>query len=51
MRVDSKLLVYWKGDFGKVVEKQQEEEVYIIGSKQTTPVARKVEKKMAGRGR
>jgi len=42
---------YWKGDFGKVVVKQQEEEVYIIGSKQTTPVTRKVEKKMAGRGR
>jgi len=42
---------YWKGDFEKVVVKQQEEEVYIIGSKQTTPVARKVEKKMAGRGR
>ena len=42
---------YWKGDFGKVVVKQQEEEVYIIGSKQTTPVARKVEKKMTGRGR
>lgn len=42
---------YWKGDFAKQVVKEQEEEVYIIGSKQTTPVARKVEKKMTGRGR
>ena len=42
---------YWKGDFGKVVVKQQEEEVYIIGTKVETPTARKVEKKMTGRGR
>ena len=42
---------YWKGDFEKVVVKQQEEEVYIIGSKVSMPTARKVEKKMAGRGR
>jgi len=42
---------YWKGDFEKVVVKQQEEEVYIIGSKVSMPTARKVEKKMTGRGR
>ena len=42
---------YWKGDFTKQVVKQQEEEVYIIGSKVSMPTARKVEKKMAGRGR
>ena len=42
---------YWKGDFGKVVVKQQEEEVYIIGTKVDMPTARKVEKKMTGRGR
>ncbi|MDB4339234.1 hypothetical protein N9992_00235 [bacterium] len=42
---------YWKGDFAKQVVKEQEEEVYIIGSKVSMPTARKVEKKMAGRGR
>ena len=39
------------GDFAKQVVKEQEEEVYIIGSKVSMPTARKVEKKMAGRGR
>ena len=42
---------YWKGDFTKQVVKEQEEEVYIIGSKVSMPTDRKVEKKMAGRGR
>jgi hypothetical protein len=42
---------YWKGDFAKQVVKEQEEEVYIIGSKVSMPTARKVEKKMTGRGR
>ena len=42
---------YWKGDFAKQVVKEQEEEVYIIGSKVSMPTARKVDKKMAGRGR
>ena len=42
---------YWKGDFTKQVVKEQEEEVYIIGSKVSMPTARKVEKKMQGRGR
>lgn len=42
---------YWKGDFTKQVVKEQEEEVYIIGSKVSMPTARKVEKKMTGRGR
>ena len=42
---------YWKGDFEKVVVKQQEEEVYIIGTKVDMPTARKAEKKMQGRGR
>ena len=42
---------YWKGDFAKQVVKEQEEEVYIIGSKVSMPTARKVEKQLAGRGR
>ena len=37
--------------YSKQVVKEQEEEVYIIGSKVSMPTARKVEKKMAGRGR
>ena len=42
---------YWKGDFTKQVVKLQEEEVHIIGTKVVMPTARKVEKKMTGRGK